>query len=281
MAGGSTVRYSDAMGEIVLPFRTPNPRPVFEARSTLIISGIQTLRAQGLYERYVALLSPSLREQMMSLVAGLWIPAELAIEHYRTLDRLDLPKTTIEAIGAEVADRAYKTVLARVPVISKRADATPWTVLLLSHRNLDVNWRGSDMMITKEGPLEAIFIWAGQPCASVPYFVTSWGSFLRALTSLACTKAWHRVLPNAAHRQRSQSACRGSDTSPSSAACARTGCLVPRESGRESREGCVGVSSPMPRGSGSWGGSALISSTRTMLRDTEQHQLDDPLSIGQ
>jgi hypothetical protein len=183
------------MGEIVLPFRTPNPRPIVEARSTLIISGIQTLRAQGLYDRYLELLSQKMREQIMSLVAGLWIPAELAVEHYRTVDKLDLPRTTIESIGAEVAERAYKTVLSRVPAAARGADATPWTVLLLSHRNLDLNWKGSDMMITKEGPQEAIFIWAGQPCASIPYFVTSWGSFLHALTSLSCTRARHRLVP--------------------------------------------------------------------------------------
>jgi hypothetical protein len=182
------------MGEIVLPFRAPNPKPVVEARSTLIVSGIQMLRAQGLYERYVSLLAPTVREQMMALVAGLWIPGDLALEHYRTVDRLGLPKTTIEAIGAEVAKAAYKTVLARVPTTSRGTDATPWIILLLSHRNLDLNWRGSDMMITKEGPQEAIFIWAGQPCASVPYFVISWGSFLRSLISPFCGRASHRLI---------------------------------------------------------------------------------------
>jgi hypothetical protein len=182
------------VSEVVLPFRTPSPKPVTEARSTLIISGIQTLRAQGLYERYVELLSAELRGEIMSLVAGLWIPCAVALEHYRTVDRLGLPKSTIESIGAEVAERAYKTVLSRVPALSKRAGATPWTFLLLAHGNLDLNWRGSDIMVTKEGPKEAIFIWGGQPCASVPYFVASWGSFLRAATNLFCSRARHRVM---------------------------------------------------------------------------------------
>jgi hypothetical protein len=181
------------VGEIVLPFRTPSPRPVTEARSTLIVSGIQTLRAQGLYERYVELLSPKLREEIMSLVAGLWIPGELALEHYRTMDRLGLSKATIESIGTEVAERGYKTVLS-MPALAKRAAATPWTVLSLAHSNLDVNWRGSDIMVTKEGPREAIFVWAGQPCASVPYFVLSWGSFLRAMMKPFCSKALHRIV---------------------------------------------------------------------------------------
>jgi hypothetical protein len=181
------------VGEIVLPFRTPNPKLVTEARSTLIVSGIQTLRAHGLYERYVELLSPKEREDIMSLVAGLWIPAALALEHYRTMDRLGLSKATIESIGAEVAGRGYKTVLS-MPAFSKRGDATPWTVLALAHGNLDVNWRGSDIMVSKEGSREALFVWAGQPCASVPYFVASWGSFLRAMMKPFCSKALHRIV---------------------------------------------------------------------------------------
>jgi hypothetical protein len=182
------------MGEIVLPFRTPNPRPVTEARSTLIISGIQTMRAQGLYDRYVELLSPELRQEIMALVAGLWVPCELALEHYRTMDKLGLSKSTIEAIGAEVADRGSKTVLGRVPVLARQDDITPWHILANAHRNLDNNWRGSDMMVTKEGPQEAIFIWAGQPCASVPYFVISYGAFMKALVGLFCTRVRHRVV---------------------------------------------------------------------------------------
>jgi hypothetical protein len=182
------------MSEIVVPFRTPTPRLVTEARSTLIVSGIQTLRARGLYERYVELLSPSLRQEIMSLVAGLWIPGNLALEHYRTMDKLGLDTSLIEAIGAEVSQRGARTVLKRAPTTN--TDRTPWKMFELIQRNLDTNWRGSDMMVIKEGPQEAISIWEGQPCASVPYFVTSWGGFMRASTSRYCTSAQHRYLPD-------------------------------------------------------------------------------------
>jgi hypothetical protein len=181
------------VGEIVVPFRTATPRPATQARSTLIVSGIQTLRAKGLYERYVDLLSPQLRQEIMSLVAGLWIPSELALEHYRTMDQLHLSKSAIEAIGAEVAERGSKTVLSRGSAVSS-GEATPWDRLVMAHRNLDNNWRGSDMMISKEGPNDATFVWAGQPCASVPYFVISWGAFLRSRVAAVCTTANHRIM---------------------------------------------------------------------------------------
>jgi hypothetical protein len=166
---------------------------VTEARSTLIVSAIQTVRAHGLYEQYVDLLTPQLRQDIMSLVAGLWIPWELAFEHYRTMDRLQLSKSTIEAIGAEVAERGSKTVLRRGPALSRQSDPTPWDILGTSHRNLDANWRGSDIMVTKEGPHEAVYTWAGQPCASVPYFVTSYGSLLRSVVRTYSPTTTHRI----------------------------------------------------------------------------------------
>jgi hypothetical protein len=186
--------YFAFVAEIFLPFRSATPKPVTEARSTLIVSGIQTLRANGLYERYVELLSPQLRQDIMALVAGLWIPVELALEHYRTMDRLALSKSTIEAIGAEVAERGAKTVLGRGSAASKQREPTPWDMLLMSQRNLDINWRGSDIMVTKEGPHDAQIVWAGQPCASVPYFVTPSARFWRAAVTVYCTTAHHRVL---------------------------------------------------------------------------------------
>jgi hypothetical protein len=159
----------------------------------LIIAGLQTLRAQGLYDSYVEHAAPKLRDEILSLVAGLWVPVALALEHYQTMDRLALPKSTIEGIGSEFAERGARTVLAS-PAHPHQGPSTPWDVLKTAHRNLDTNWRGSDVMVTKEGPEHATFVWAGQPCASVPYFVTSWGAFLRARINLYCTKAIHRIV---------------------------------------------------------------------------------------
>lgn len=182
------------VSEVFLPFRSPTPRPLEKVRSTLILNGIQTLRAHGHYARYLDLLETDTRSEIVSLIAGTWIPVELALSHYWAADRLDLGSSAIESIGAEVADRVYKSVLSTIPALSKKGDATPWTAMSLSQKNNDVNWKGSDIVIYKEGPREAIYEWAGQPMAVVPYFVRSWGGFLRALIGLFCTKASYRLM---------------------------------------------------------------------------------------
>jgi hypothetical protein len=182
-------------GEAFVAFRYPTTGTplVTEVRSTMIVSAIQTLRARGLYDRYCATLSPGVRDPILSLIAGVWIPIDLTLEHYRAVDRLGLDPGIVESIGAEVADRINKSILSVAVSLSKRAGVTPWSALKTAHRVNDVNWKGGDIGVWRLGPKEAEYHWIGQPCASVPYFVTSFGGYLRALASLFCTKAYTRL----------------------------------------------------------------------------------------
>jgi hypothetical protein len=54
----------------------------------------------------------------------------------------------------------------------------------------DLTWRGSDIAVTKLGPKEVRFEWAGIPCAKSRYYKTSFGGFLRAHVELVCRKAY-------------------------------------------------------------------------------------------
>ena len=57
-----------------------------------------------------------------------------------------------------------------------------------------VSWDGGDVAVFKLGPKEARFDWIGIPYASVPYYVTSLGGFLRSLAELFATKAYTRLV---------------------------------------------------------------------------------------
>jgi hypothetical protein len=185
----------NAVMEVHLPFRhPPGSAPSTEVRSTMLVSGIQALRSRGLYDRYLAALPPHLRQQFMTLIPGVWLPIESAVEHYRAADKLALEARVIEGIGAEVAERINKGPLSVAVQVSKRVGVTPWTALALVHRINDLNWRGGDVAVYKVGPKEAIYEWTGQPCAGVPYFATSLGGYLRTLTSLFSDKAHARTL---------------------------------------------------------------------------------------
>jgi hypothetical protein len=157
------------------------------------VSAIQAVRAHGIFDRYMTELAPQAREDLLSLVAGVWIPLELAVTHYGALDRLNLDRAVIEAIGGDVANRVNKSFLSTIVRASRGAGVTPWTLLKQSQRFRELSWRGSDVAVFNLGPKEARFEWVGQPLAGVPYFVTSFGGYLRALCGLFCTKAYARL----------------------------------------------------------------------------------------
>jgi hypothetical protein len=193
------VRWQNASSvEAYVPFRNGGTRAalITQVRSTMIVSAIQTLRARSLYDRYVQGLAGQARERIVSLVAGGWVPVSLALDHYRAVDGLGLDIDTIEAIGGEVADRMNKSVLSVAVKLSRQAGVTPWSALSMAHRINDINWRGGDIGVWKLGPKEALYEWTGQPCADVPYFVTSFGGFLHALGSLFSTKVYANVARN-------------------------------------------------------------------------------------
>jgi hypothetical protein len=186
--------------DVFLPFRHGGAEgpPTTEVRSTIVVSGIESIRSKGLHARYVEALSPetpAVRERFLTLVPGEWLPVELAFKHYAAADRMGIDPAVIDAIGAEVAERINKSVLSVAVTLSKRAGVTPWSALSLAHRINDINWRGGDVGVWKVGPKDAIYDWVGQPCASLPYFTTSFGGFLRALAALFSAKAYTAVVP--------------------------------------------------------------------------------------
>jgi hypothetical protein len=183
--------------EVFVPSANPAGRMPLatHVRSTLIVSSLQTLRSRGLLDRYLALLEEKHREELLSLIAGTWVPIEVGLAHYRAADRLGLESALIDSIGAEVGERINKSFLSFVVRMSKEAGVTPWTALARAHRLRELTWKGSDLQIWKLGPKDARFDWGGLPYAVVPYFVTSFGGFVRGLIQLFCTKAYARPVP--------------------------------------------------------------------------------------
>jgi hypothetical protein len=182
--------------EIYVPFEHPGKAPMATAvRSTLIVSSIQTLRSHGFFDAYVARIEPAQREELLSLIAGTWIPIELGHAHYRAADRLGLDSKTIDGFGAEVAGRSNRSVFSLVLKLSCESGVNPWTAFQRAHRLRGLTWRGSDVAIYKLGPKEARFDWVGIPYAMHPYYVASFGGFLRGLTSLFSRTVYTQLVP--------------------------------------------------------------------------------------
>ncbi len=181
--------------EVFVPFEFPGrPSLATRVRSTLIVSSMQTLRKHGHYDAYVRQIDTRYRDDLVALTAGRWIPVELGLAHYQAADRLGLDVRAIDAYGAEVGERVSKSALSMVFRISREGGVTPWTAFARIHRLRIENWEGTDISITKLGPKDARLDWIGMPYASVPYYLTSFGGFLRAAVQLFSTKAYTRLV---------------------------------------------------------------------------------------
>jgi hypothetical protein len=177
--------------EVFLPFRHGAAvPPVTEVKSTVVVSAQRALRVRGLYDEYASYLSPQGRTSLLGVPTGIWMPVTLMLEHYAAVERLHLDVSTIDAIGGEVGERMNGSVLSIALTLSKKAGVTPWAALSTAHRMTELSWRGGDVAVYKAGPKDAIYVWTGQPCARVPYFVRSFCGLLKALATPFCTKAY-------------------------------------------------------------------------------------------
>ena len=179
--------------EIFLPFRVPEPTlgQATHVRSTLIASSIASLRQHGLFERYQPLLSPRHRDAVLSTVAGVWLPMDVARAHYEACDGLGLRTEEQVQIGMEVSAKIHETFLGTVLRMAKQAGVTPWVLLGRGHQMFARLFDGGGgLRVIKYGPKEARADVCGVPLLAVPYFRHAMRGIYHAGVSIFCEKAY-------------------------------------------------------------------------------------------
>jgi hypothetical protein len=179
-------------GEVVVPFRTPRETTplVTEVRGALINTSILTLRAFELYDDYLTHLKPKEREEIFSVVAGTWVPMELALVHYRACEALQLSPSRLFEIGFSAGGRVQGTVLGIVLRLAKGTGATVWTGLGQCQRLFDRVFNdGGGVSVVKLGPKEARVEFIGVPLCGMAYFRGGLRGIITAGCELFCRKA--------------------------------------------------------------------------------------------
>lgn len=159
-------------------------------RSNVLESSLRLIREQRRFDRYAARLSPALREQLLSLSPGMWVPMELGLAHYGAANALGLTAAEQYENGRQVADRVRSTSLMLVPAIAQAAGATMWTVLSHSQRLWDRLMLGGAVAVYKIGPKEARLEGYGAPLAGVPYVLNGWRGMVAGIGELFCRKIY-------------------------------------------------------------------------------------------
>jgi hypothetical protein len=187
------------MPEEALPQLSPQGAPLGVAkrfRSTWIISSHQTLRANGLFERYRAGLSVGSNDELLAIVAGVWLPMATARAHYEACDRIGLSLEEQLEMGRAVGGHAQGTVLGTLVKAAKGVGVTPWTIM----PHFDRLWRravdGGASAVFRVGPKEARATFTGCELLDIAYFRNGLRGVLLRSGALFASKAYIHELRN-------------------------------------------------------------------------------------
>ena len=156
-------------------------------RSTWLSSSIQALRDRGHYDAYVRALPDDARAPILESVAGVWLPIELCVAHYRTCDALGIGRRDSWDVGVEVSRRVHGTSLAR---LAKQAGVTPWTVLAQMPKLWERVYRGGGVAVHRVGPKESVIEVVQWTIAPIPYVRYSMPAVVHGIVEPFCSKTY-------------------------------------------------------------------------------------------
>jgi hypothetical protein len=174
---------------IILPFPQPIPR-MRHQRSTLLQSGIQSLRGAGLYDSYVAVAPREVREEIEQAVAGMWIPIETAVAHYLACDQLGLSAESAATLGRSTFDRSKGLLLGTAVALARGGGVTPWTFAPHLQRFWLRGFDGGGIQAVQLGPKELHIDVVASPILQSAYFRAALRGLATALFELVTQKVY-------------------------------------------------------------------------------------------
>lgn len=178
-----------------LPLSNPC-RWLTRVRSTLLVAGISTLRREGHYDAYVRALPAAYHTAVLGAVAGVWVPLEVAEEHYRACDSLGLSDEASVRIGRLVGEQLRGTISGAVIRLTKEAGVTPWMVMERFPTFWNRLFDGSGLAGRKLGPKEARLDLVRMPLCASRYFRHAIRGQAMFVLDLFCAKSYMAELSN-------------------------------------------------------------------------------------
>jgi hypothetical protein len=180
----------------------PPPREKLNAmravRSTIIVSGLQALRERGHYEAWSAAVDPAARDAILTTIAGVWLPMDLVMAHYRACEALHLSHDEAFALGNAVGHRIHDTMLLMVRRVANELGVTPWTIGAQYDRLFSRVFDGGGFRILREGPKDAVIELFQIPPAQFSYFRSAFCGVNQAGLALFAQRGFVRLVKEAA-----------------------------------------------------------------------------------
>ncbi|NOU30274.1 MAG: hypothetical protein HOO96_20420 [Polyangiaceae bacterium] len=145
-------------------------RPVTAVRSTIVCASLLGLAEEGLKDAYLERLPSEHHAAIAALTAGQWIPVELAMEHYRACDRLEVDDASFERMFRNADGRLRGTTLSTVASLSTALGLGPWLPLRQYARTWERLFLGGGVGVLRLGAHVAQVEARGLPLLRVRYF---------------------------------------------------------------------------------------------------------------
>ncbi len=187
---------------IVLQHTSANGAVARNVRGSLIASSLQTLRDLGYYDRYLKLLPPIYRDQVLFALASSWLPMEVAEAHYQACDNLGLEDVELMHMGEAVSQRIMGTYLATMMRTGRTIGTTsPWLPLGQYHRVCQRIIDGGTFMVSERGPKDAVIDTRGLALFRFRYFRVAALGIFRGAAGMFAKTCYARELPSRGGRE--------------------------------------------------------------------------------
>jgi hypothetical protein len=181
----SSIPRVPAKAELVLAYPTPT-EPVRHVRSTLLIASIDNVRADHRFDEYAALVPRQYHQALFESVAGVWLPLDAALAHYRACDALQLAESTAVGYGKKTVERVGQSMVGTVLRMAKQAGTTPWSFYPLVQRFWMRGYDGGGIAIYRMGPKDARLDLVQSALCESPFYRRALRGWLTGLTLLFC-----------------------------------------------------------------------------------------------
>ena len=167
------------MKEIVVPHDVSRG-PLSAVRRMLVHSSIAELAQLDLYDRYCKVIDDRALDRIKELIGPGWMPVDLALEHYRACDELQLKEEIIVEAGQRAGEKMGSALLvagAQPQVEAK--ERSQWPLLPAFARMGRRIYEGASAQYVKTGPNTLQIEHIHNPLFSFHYYRVAHGGFLR------------------------------------------------------------------------------------------------------
>ncbi len=159
----------------------------------MLLSARSALTKAGWFESYEVHLSVAARTTLREMVAGAWLPIELAVEHYAACDALGLSHVTQQSLGKANADLIRGTLMGTVARLAQTAGSTPLTLLEHMPRFWSRIFDGGSVTNHVRGPKEADIFVSADPVTQSDYFRHGLLGFAEMMLGMLSTRIYARI----------------------------------------------------------------------------------------